>query len=75
MLKELNLTEFTAMLQRIPPTLAPRIYNVQEEESSVFMKRNIRQKRLVLFLSQKHHLAPLTIILRTLEWCSLERDL
>ena len=35
-------------------------------ESSVFMKRNIRRKRLVPFLSQKHHLAPLTIILRKL---------
>lgn len=74
MLKELNFTELTAMLRRIPPTLAPQIYNVQEEESSVFMKRNIRQKRLVHFLSQKHHL-PLTIILRTLELCSFERDL
>ena len=49
MLKELNLTEFTAMLRRIPPTLAPWIYNVQEEESSVFMKRNIRRKRVVPF--------------------------
>lgn len=47
-------------------TLAPWIDNVQEEESSVFMKRNIRRKRLVPFLSQKHHLAPLTIILRKL---------
>lgn len=47
-------------------TLAPWIYNAQEEESSVFMKRNIRRKRLVPFLSQKHHLAPLTIILRKL---------
>ena len=47
-------------------TLAPWIDNVQEEESSVFMKRNIRRKRLVPFLSQKHHLAPITIILRKL---------